>query len=51
VVSGESDDRLTIRCGKEVWQHEERAIGFARKLLDHAFHLGWVVNCCSNQLY
>src|SRR5436309_3947935 len=50
VLGGERDDRLTIRCGEEVWQDEERAIGCADKLLDLALHLGRVVNRCSKRL-
>jgi hypothetical protein len=45
------DVEQVSRRSRHVWQHEERAVGFARKLLDHAFHLGRVVNRCSKRLY
>src|SRR6516165_1066598 len=50
-MGGDRDDRLTIRCGEQVRQHEQRAIGCARKLLDHAFHLIRVANLRSKRLY
>jgi hypothetical protein len=48
---GERDDRSTVARGEEVRQHEERAIGCARKLLDHTFHLARVVSRCGKRLY
>jgi hypothetical protein len=50
VVSGEPDDRLTVRRGEQVRQHDERATGFARNLLDYGFRLGRVVNLCSKRI-
>src|SRR5262245_19016898 len=44
VPGGERDDRSTVRRGEEVRQHEERAIGCARKLLDYVFHLVRIMN-------
>src|SRR5262245_55195266 len=51
VPGSERDDRLTIRCGEEVWQDEKCAIGFPRNLLDHTFDLVRIVNRCSKWLY
>src|SRR6516165_11563802 len=35
VPRGERDYRSTVRRGEKIRQHEQRAIGCARKLLDH----------------
>src|SRR5262245_61742417 len=51
VPSGKRDDRFTICRGEEVRQHEQRAIGFARNLLDHGFDLFYVMNRCGKRLY
>src|SRR5262249_6209180 len=51
VPGGKLNDQLTIRCGEEVGQYKERAIRFARYPLDHAFHLGRVMNPCGNRFY
>src|SRR5207247_6291302 len=51
VAGGKRDDRSTVRRGEEVRQHEERAIGCARKLLDRAFHLVRIMNRCGKRLY
>ena len=51
VAYGKRNDRLAIRCGEEVWQHEKRVTGFSRNLLHHVFQLMRVVNRGSKRLY